>query len=303
VNGAGPRALRVLRAAALAVALAASTVAPARAGPSFGPPRPGAVGATFIPAATLGDARRSVLVYLPPSYDRPEARDRRYPLVVFLHGGPGANTDFEAKGHIGALLDRLIARQAIPEIIALFPDGHGRGRLGRSLYVNSADGHVRMEDFLVHDLEAWADSTWRTRADAGQRALVGISDGGGAALNLAFKHPDRFRACAGLSGEYHLPVGRGVDAVLGPPAVAARIIAANSPIDYIARVAPAVRGMRIYMDCGLLDLSFFDDREMEHALRGLGLAHQYVEYWGWHDWPFWTRRLPIALAAVTRGWN
>jgi len=266
---------------------------------ALGAPRPGAFGATRLPAPSLHEASRSVLVYLPPSYDRPESRLRRFPLLVLLHGGPGSNTDFETYGHLSTMLGRLIVAHRIPEVIALLPDARGVSRLRRSLYVNSFDGHERMEDFLTRDLIAWADSAFRTRALASQRALIGISDGGGAAINLAFKHPDVFGACAGHSGEYRLR-STGAREVLGPPASAARIVAENSPARYVARIADRIRGLTIYFDCGRLDLSFFDDRELDRELTRLSIPHTYLEYWGWHDWPYWRRRFPVSLEAVTR---
>src|SRR5262245_18902701 len=41
------------------------------------------------PLTASGHGTRDTRVWLPPSYDRPEAASRRYPVVVFLHGWPG----------------------------------------------------------------------------------------------------------------------------------------------------------------------------------------------------------------------
>src|SRR6185295_2352110 len=115
-----------------------------------------------------------------------------------LHGGPGRNRDWIDFGHAPATLDDQIARHRIVPVIALFPDGQGRGDRGRSLYVNAPDGRFRMEDFVVEDLVRWADATWRTIPSSRARVMIGLSDGASAAVNLAFRHPRVFGACGGL---------------------------------------------------------------------------------------------------------
>ncbi len=254
-----------------------------------------------IPAPSLHLERRSVRVYLPPSYDRPGSAGRRYPVIILLHGSPGWNRDWLTGGHIPAILDRLIAGGRIPELIALMPDATGPGRGGRSLYINSYDGSRRMEDFITRDLLAWADSALRTQPRAASRALIGISEGAGAALNLAFRHPDLFGACGGHSGEYLLHAGPGLERILGPEPRASRLRAENSPVLYVERVAARLRGMRIYFDCGRLDFASLDDRELDRRLTALGVAHTYREFWGFHSWNCWRARLERSLVEVTRG--
>jgi enterochelin esterase-like enzyme len=290
-----------IAAAALLLGAAASLdavpIARAKSGATAG----GSIVRVDIPAPSLHLARRDVLVYLPPSYAPAASANRRYPVLFLLHGEPGSNADWRDRARIGELLDRLIARRAIPEVIALMPDADGPGPGGRSLYLNSWDGRLRMEDFIVRDLVEWADAHLRTRRAASQRALVGVSDGANAAINLAFKHPEEFRACAGLSGEYLWSKEPRVPPMLGPEPGASRLLAENSPVRYVDGVAPRLRGLGIYFDSGLLDFAFLDDRALDRKLTALGVPHVYREYWGWHDWLFWRRRLAIALPWVTRG--
>src|SRR5262249_50565933 len=135
---------------------------------------------------------RTVRVYLPASYRRPDATTRRYPVVLMLHGWPGSDGNWVSKGDADKTADTLIASGRMPEAILVFPDGRGRGRLGRSLYLDSVDGKSPVETWLVTGLIAWVDSTFRTIRDARHRAVIGLSDGGLAAFNLALRHPDVF---------------------------------------------------------------------------------------------------------------
>lgn len=249
---------------------------------------------------SLRDDHRSVRVYLPPSYDSPEGRGGRYPVVYFLHGWPGGNGNWTGERHATETLDSLIARERIPEVIGVFPSAEGNGLFGRSMYVNTWDGASRMEDFIVRDLVAWTDARFRTRGAARARAVIGLSEGGSAAINLAFKHPDVFGACASHSGMFHLTRGMGEKRILGPDSVAARILEENSPLLYLGRVAPRLRGMSIYFDTGVEDRDeLADGRELDRRLSALGLAHTYREYPGDHRWEYWKRHLHDSLIAVT----
>ncbi len=109
---------------------------------------------TEMTSAVLGGKKRTVRVYLPPSYARPEAATRRYPVIYMLHGWPGSDGNWVTMGHACETADSMIARGEIPEVILVFPNGAGPGLLGRSLWMNSYDGRVRVEDYVVHDVVA-----------------------------------------------------------------------------------------------------------------------------------------------------
>src|ERR1051326_8896792 len=100
---------------------------------------PGHVAAVSIPAPSLHEGGRNVLVYLPPSYDRPESARRRYPVLELLHGEPGGNLDWPLRVHIDARFDSLIARRRIPEVLVLMPDASGPGPRGQARVVVDSD--------------------------------------------------------------------------------------------------------------------------------------------------------------------
>jgi enterochelin esterase-like enzyme len=240
-----------------------------------------------IPAPSLGESGRSVRVYVPHGYTGLADRSRRYPVVYLLHGWPGGDGNWAGQGHIVETVDSLSASGRIPEAIVVMPNGAGIGLWGRSLYLNSHDGKSRMEDFIAHDLVSWVDASFRTRADSAHRALIGLSEGASAAINIMFRHPDVFGACGGHSGQYLLQYDLGLSRVLGPEPGATRLRVANSPTLYVDRIADRLRHHTIYFDCGLDDGDLEDNRTFHHKLDSLGVAHTYREYPGHHSWGFW----------------
>src|SRR5271156_906579 len=65
-------------------------------------------------------AKKTVIVYLPPSYTT--SPSRRYPVAYYLHGLSGSEVDWTRSGGLNVVMDSLIAAGA-PELIVVMPDG------------------------------------------------------------------------------------------------------------------------------------------------------------------------------------
>jgi putative tributyrin esterase len=290
-----------LRSAAAVLVLGVPACAPSGHSPLYAatPVATGTMHTFTIAAPSVRDAHRTVRVYLPAGYDRPAADARRYPVVYLLHGWPGSDGNWVTRGKAAETADRLIAAGRMPATILVFPDGRGRGLLGRSLYVDAYDGTSNVETFIARDLVAWVDSTFRTRADARDRAVIGLSDGGTGAVNLALRHPDVFGACGSHSADFVLHKGFGTGGVLGPEPGASRLMADHSPLLYVDTMTDVARRLVIYFDCGTGDESIADNRAFDAKLTALGIPHVFHEYPGSHTWGYWRDHLVESLVAVT----
>jgi enterochelin esterase-like enzyme len=292
----GGAAWALFAGAALALLLAGD------GGPGSRPtaPRPrGRLLMASLPARSLGLELRPLRIYLPPSYALAPGT-RRYPVVYLLHGGPGQCDDWFERGRMREILDAGIANGTLPEMIVIAPDGHGQGRQGRSLWTNGWDGRHRIEDFATGDVVAWADSALRTVPDERHRALLGLSDGGDAALRLMLRHPERFGAAAGLSGQFRPRGPRGYEGVVGGPPARDSILRACSLLQTPPRELARLAGHTLYFDSGLMDNLALDAMQLHLRLAALGVPHAWHLYPGWHDWPFWRRRIPVALGVIGR---
>jgi enterochelin esterase family protein len=151
----------------------------------------------------LGDPHvRTVPVYLPPGYDDPTQAKRRYPSAYVLTGFTGRGTmllnDHGWTESLPRRLDRLIGSGKVQPLIAVMPDGFTK--YGGSQYLDSS-AHGKYETHLVKELVPYVDRTFRTKAAAGHRAVLGKSSGGFGAIVQGLRHPDVFGALADHSGD------------------------------------------------------------------------------------------------------
>lgn len=178
---------------------------------------------------------RDVFVYLPPGYF--ESKSQRYPVIYFLHGYSCNNKFMEVyprlEEHPGIPIelfpshirnqidlerlpsyvqfDELIMVGELAPFIFVQPDGSlhlpqlsgaktatGVELTKGSMYVNSPYTG-QYEDYIVQDVLAHVDATYRTLATKQHRALMGHSMGGYGTMSVCLRHPEKFGTAVALS--------------------------------------------------------------------------------------------------------
>ncbi len=123
-------------------------------------------------------------LYLPPGYDDPAAAGERYPVVYWLHGFGGSETDGQFPVET---VDAGIRSGNLPPMLVVYVNG-GRA----TFYCDAFDGSTKAATTITEELIPHVDATWRTLARREDRALQGMSAGGFGALRLGFSRPDLF---------------------------------------------------------------------------------------------------------------
>ncbi len=132
------------------------------------------------PSAALG-GEGSFLVYLPSGYD---ATNSHYPVLYMLTGNDQSDTAFLQIG-LQDQLDQLIARHAIPPVIAVMIQGGPGSNNWRN------KGSLRYESYIL-EVQQLIDRALPTVPARDARAVVGDSMGGYGAMNVALANPYRF---------------------------------------------------------------------------------------------------------------
>jgi enterochelin esterase-like enzyme len=145
---------------------------------------------------TVG-AKRQFVVYTPPGY----STGKKYPVFYLLHGLNGNEFNWTKGGAANTILDNLYAdRKVVPMIVVMpngmvkKPDDPGKGGKGKG-----GDFITAFEKELLTDVMPLAESRFPVQADAGHRALAGLSMGGGQSLRVGLKHLDKFAWIGGYS--------------------------------------------------------------------------------------------------------
>jgi enterochelin esterase family protein len=137
---------------------------------------------------------RWIWVYTPPGYEK-DAR-RRYPVLYLFHGSNDTAGGWTLAGRANFILDNLIAeKKAIPMIIVM-PFGHAVPYGTRGGPVKNTDLY---EQYVLKDVMPLIESRYRVAPGRENRAIAGLSMGGGQALTIGFRHLDLFSAIGAFS--------------------------------------------------------------------------------------------------------
>ncbi|MFO1029820.1 MAG: alpha/beta hydrolase-fold protein [Planctomycetota bacterium] len=247
-------------------------------------------------------------IYLPLGYEDEANKDRRYPLVVWLHGMFEDHLRFHHRGG-AAVLDKTTADGKLPPCIFVTANGGST-----SLYVNRKD--QKWEDLVTVDLLAHLAKHYRVAEDRQQRAITGVSMGGMAALRIAFTKPELFGAVGAHSSAVFeedpekLPqriqgmANRlGLDEVFGNPIQKDAWQRANPLCLALNTDSKQLATLRIYFDAGTDDrYGFANGNQLLHeALDKKKVAHTFrLIEGGGHSWGagFQDQTLPYSFAMI-----
>ena len=124
-------------------------------------------------------------------------------------------------------------------------------------------------DDLLQDVMPLVESTYRVKANRDNRAIIGLSMGGGQSLSIGLKHRDLFAWVGGMSS--FLPNTDKVVAEAFPQSKS------NLKLLWIA--------------CGKDDRLIEGARQLSAALKAKNIPHEFKETPGNHSWPVWRRYL------------
>lgn len=222
----------------------------------------GNVDINFHKSASLGDTRW-LFVYTPPSYEKNRAK--RYPVLYLLHGNNDTAAGWTMVGSANFILDNLIASGAAEEMIVVMPNGHAAPYGAR-------DNTEKFSKYLLEDVMPMIEGKYRTSLGSHNRALAGLSMGGGQTVAIGMNSLEKFSA-------------------LGMFSAAAPEDFATAYADQLADPAKLNALDAFWIGCGTDD--FLHDRNMAFAkvLTDHGVNHTLRMTEGVHNYEAWRRFL------------
>ncbi|MER6073042.1 alpha/beta hydrolase [Streptomyces sp. NPDC001852] len=145
-----------------------------------------------------------VYVWLPPQYNEPAYRNKKFPVVELLSGYPGSAKAWFGSMKVHEQLEPLMKSGQVAPFILVSP----RTNLIAKIDTGCANipGTVNADSWLSIDVPKMITDNFRAESAPDGWAAAGYSAGAHCAAKLAVAHPDRYRAAISLSG-YNDPIG------------------------------------------------------------------------------------------------
>jgi enterochelin esterase-like enzyme len=230
--------------------------------------------------STVVGARRPATVYLPPGY----STDTQYPVLYLLHGIGGNETHWTQPGNAAAILDNLIADGKAVPMIVVMPNGRASSKASTLFGGPGAGGNqqdrmagmaVEFEAYeafgqeLLNDLIPHIEANYSASSDRMQRALAGLSMGGGQSLNFGLGNVDTFAWVGGFSSAPNT----------------------RAPAALVADVDGAKQLELLWVSCGNEDTLFNISLGVHEHLAAQNVPHIWHIDEGAHTFPVWKNDL------------
>ena len=234
----------------------------------------GTVHVNWYESKTLSVWRR-IDVYTPPGY---ETGKGTYPVLYLLHGSGDTENGWVTIGRANFILDNLIAAGKAKPMIVVMPYGRARQDvyLGPTPPPSQPPGPKAFENDLLNDVLPFAEKLYRIAAQPADRAIAGLSMGGGQALSVGLNHLDVFQTVGAFSaGGGGRPEGLEVQYkdLLADPA------ATNKKLKFF------------YIACGKTDGLFAGSQALHDVLAKHDIKHTFAPSEEGHVWRNWRNYL------------
>ena len=187
----------------------------------------GTVEQVWYASPTLKQVRRRMYVYLPPDY---HTSGTKYPVLYLLHGAGGDEDAWTTMGRAPIIMDNLIAQGKAKPMIVVMPNGNAPQTVSQGFGFGPTPARQQVQapapppiqaaqggpgitpaaggrggpganpqpyagsypESLVKDIIPFVEKTYRVAANKNNRAIAGLSMGGGHTITITNNNPGVF---------------------------------------------------------------------------------------------------------------
>jgi enterochelin esterase-like enzyme len=222
---------------------------------------------------------RKAMIYTPPGY----SASQKYNVLYLLHGIGGDHTEWYNGGRPDIILDNLYAQNKLAPMIVVMPNGRAMADDRPTGDIYAADKVAAFENFqydLTKDLIPYIESHYPVLTGRENRAIAGLSMGGGQSLNFGLKYMDLFAYAGGFSP--------------APNTYATDKLAPNP-----AEVAQKMKV--VYVSCGIQDSLYSIAQGVHDYFTKNNVPHTWYSAPGNHDMTFWKDSLYQYAQLIFKG--
>ncbi|MEM1119139.1 MAG: alpha/beta hydrolase-fold protein [Bacteroidota bacterium] len=227
--------------------------------------------------------RGNICVFVPPN-----AVAEDLPIAILLHGVYGSCNSWskQAGAHRTAL--KLIQQKKIRPMVLVMPSDGLWGDGSAYLSHNGFD----FDKWIVEDVLDAVKLTIPQTRESTTTFIGGLSMGGFGTLMLGAKYPEKFKGFSAHSAITSLPQ---MELFVEEPLSEYQQVLAKSEDAFLMLKSNRGKLPPLRFDCGTDDLLIEYNRKLHAQLLAEGIKHDYEEFEGGHEWPYWERHLVDTL--------
>ena len=238
----------------------------------------GAIASKYYFSKVTNDWRR-LYVYTPAGYDT--NTKEKYPVVYIQHGGGEDERGWTVQGKTDIILDNLIAEGKAKPMIVVISNGNVSSGKGQGGY--SSAGMAAFKEEMTKNIVPFIDKNFRTLTDVKNRALCGLSMGGGQSFYTGLENLDCFASVgvfsSGIFGGINNPTGKEFDAEKEIPGLLSKSQSFNDKLKLF------------YISIGEQDPRFDYTKKAVTKFKDSGLKVEFASFPGAHEWQVWRKSL------------
>ena len=209
---------------------------------------------------------RGLYVYTPPGYET--SGKTKYPVLYLLHGMGDTEDAWTVIGRANVIADNLIGKGKAKPMLIVMPYGH-TPRTPADM--RSIGRYGAFEKDLIEDVVTYIENSYRVKTDRWNRAIAGLSMGGGQSLTVGLGNLGLFAWVGAYSSA--VPRGERLDKLLAEPK------SMNERLGLL------------WIGCGKNDFLFEANKRFIERLKAENINHVAHISEGGHEWRVWRRYL------------
>ncbi len=221
---------------------------------------------------------RPLLIYTPAGYDEGK---QSYPVVYIQHGGGEDHRGWMEQGRTAQIMDNLIAAGKAVPMIVVSANSNVRSRNGGMGGGYSWQGMQTFRSELIDNVIPFVEKIFRVKKNRKNRAMCGLSMGGGQSFYIGLRDPDVFANVGvfstgmfgGISGASNFDLEAEVPGMLTDTKTF------NNQFDVF------------FISCGEQDPRIEYTRSIVKKMRDSGVNVRFSSYPGDHEWQVWRKSL------------
>ena len=228
--------------------------------------------------SNVDKAWRPLMVYTPAGYDESK---QKYPVVYIQHGGGEDHRGWMEQGRTAQIMDNLIAAGKAVPMIVVSANSNVLSRSGGFGGGYSWQGMQSFRNELIDNVIPFVEKNFRVKTDRKNRAMCGLSMGGGQSFYIGLRSPEVFANVGvfstgmfgGIAGAAKFDLEKEV------PGMLTDTNKFNQQLDVF------------FVSCGEQDPRITYTRDIVKKMRDGGVKVRFNSYPGDHEWQVWRKSL------------